>query len=483
MRFSTGNKQGGQGMLEFALILPILLLLVFGIIEMGRLLFIYVAVTTTSREAARYGSAVGPSPNGGKRYQDCEGIRDAASNVSFLAGINDNDIVVEYDTGASLVATPTPFALCPVGGAGPADLDLGDRITVRVSTIYNPIVPLVPVPPIPINSVSSRTILEAIPVGTASVLPTETLTPTPVLPQMWVQDIQIWVTQPSSNQFQANATITVNSTNGLVSNATVTGSFSGSSAGTVSSATNAFGQVTVISPKANNSWTTWTFCVQNITAPTHIYNSAQNVVTCKSVNNATPTPTNTFTPTFTFTPTNTPTETPTDTPTNTPGPSPTATETPTPSNTPTPSDTPTPSSTPTETSTPTPTPTPTPVCNYSFSSITFTGNFLFWGITNNSGQTVTIDSVTMSWVALPISQQFERLYFGGALIWSGAAAVPPFTIGSADWIPPVENRQILFGESKTLQADFRQNLQSGDYGFQVALDDGCLVQITQSIYP
>ncbi len=38
------RKFKGQGLVEFALVIPILLLLVFGIIEAGRLLFIYSAV-------------------------------------------------------------------------------------------------------------------------------------------------------------------------------------------------------------------------------------------------------------------------------------------------------------------------------------------------------------------------------------------------------------------------------------------------------
>ena len=37
----------GQAMVEFALILPLLLLLLFGIIEFGRLMLVYASVSTT----------------------------------------------------------------------------------------------------------------------------------------------------------------------------------------------------------------------------------------------------------------------------------------------------------------------------------------------------------------------------------------------------------------------------------------------------
>src|SRR6478672_3524967 len=52
MRRSTA----GQSMVEFALILPLLIAFVFGIIELGILLSVYVGMTNSAREAARAGS-------------------------------------------------------------------------------------------------------------------------------------------------------------------------------------------------------------------------------------------------------------------------------------------------------------------------------------------------------------------------------------------------------------------------------------------
>lgn len=48
----------GQAMVETALVLPIIILIVFGIIEFGRILNTYIVLTNASREGARY-SAVG----------------------------------------------------------------------------------------------------------------------------------------------------------------------------------------------------------------------------------------------------------------------------------------------------------------------------------------------------------------------------------------------------------------------------------------
>ena len=48
------RKQNGQGLTEFALTLPLLLLLLLGIIEGARIIWAYINVQSAAREAARY---------------------------------------------------------------------------------------------------------------------------------------------------------------------------------------------------------------------------------------------------------------------------------------------------------------------------------------------------------------------------------------------------------------------------------------------
>jgi Flp pilus assembly protein TadG len=166
-------------MVEFALILPLLLLLVYGVIEAGRLLFIYSAVFTSSREGARYGSASGDVGGGVPHYQDCTGIMDAVKRIATFAGVQNSDIHIQYDHGPN---TGTPFASCP----STTPLTLNDRILVYVTAYYSPIVPLVNFPPIQINSHTARTILKDVdilgtppaPYPTATSTPTKTATPT-----------------------------------------------------------------------------------------------------------------------------------------------------------------------------------------------------------------------------------------------------------------------------------------------------------------
>lgn len=51
LRKNTGNR--GQALVEFALVLPLLFLLVFGIIEFGRYLFLKNTATNGARQGAR----------------------------------------------------------------------------------------------------------------------------------------------------------------------------------------------------------------------------------------------------------------------------------------------------------------------------------------------------------------------------------------------------------------------------------------------
>ena len=192
---STGKKvqrRSGQGMVEFALAIPIVLLMVWGIIEGGRLLFTYSTVAAASREAARYGAGVGlnNAADGVVQYKDCAGIIAAAERVGVFAGVDGTfgNVAVEYDTGPGTSRTDLcdAFGQLTLGTIGyPDNLSLGNRIVVTVNVPYEPIVPLVAIPSLLIQSVNAHTILMDVSiVGTprnqvATLTPTPTNSPTP----------------------------------------------------------------------------------------------------------------------------------------------------------------------------------------------------------------------------------------------------------------------------------------------------------------
>jgi Flp pilus assembly protein TadG len=165
--FKNRKKTKGQGMVEFALVLPITLLIVFGVIEFGYLLFVYSAVNTASRDAARYGIAVGDAADGGSelRYYDCEGILNAGLNFGRYAGILDTDFTIEYDHGpSSTLFSATPFTDCPtLAGNDGEGIKFGDRIVVTVSHQYEPLITFMglDIGPFTMESVSYRTIVKS----------------------------------------------------------------------------------------------------------------------------------------------------------------------------------------------------------------------------------------------------------------------------------------------------------------------------------
>jgi Flp pilus assembly protein TadG len=85
----------GQGMVEFALAFPILLMVMIGIFESGRLLLIYTTSVSASRAAARYGTAMGDEDSG-FHYLDCDGMRARAINIGVLSGLEPADISISY---------------------------------------------------------------------------------------------------------------------------------------------------------------------------------------------------------------------------------------------------------------------------------------------------------------------------------------------------------------------------------------------------
>ncbi len=194
MKFLKLNpkKNKAQAVVEFAIALPILLLIVYGLIETGRLLFIYTSVINAGRQAARYGSTSGVGPNGVPRYQDCAGIREAAQKGDFLNAFDDNDITITYDDGTSPYTTHTTLALAILTPVLAPITE--DRVNVNITADYNALVPLVPfisrtvAGGNPIIGSSSRTLLLSISIKpletntfTSAPSPTPTLTFTPSL--------------------------------------------------------------------------------------------------------------------------------------------------------------------------------------------------------------------------------------------------------------------------------------------------------------
>ena len=157
-KLSKRWEEIGQGMVEFAIVFPLLILFLFGIFEFSRLMFAYSAAVSASREAARYGAAIFDTGGGIAQYEDCTGIRDAAKRIGQYAGINDADITIQYSNDSGIYSTQCP----PTQEVSSADI-----ISVSINTSITPVTPVGNLSAIPISSSSSRTILKSIKLGSS----------------------------------------------------------------------------------------------------------------------------------------------------------------------------------------------------------------------------------------------------------------------------------------------------------------------------
>jgi Flp pilus assembly protein TadG len=154
------RTQRAQAIVEFALVLPILMLLLVGIFEVGRMIYTYAAINNASREAARFASALGFDDAGYHKYRHCAGIQDMARRSAYFIPLT---ITISYDRGPGF----SSFAVCdaPSGEDGDFNLTTNDRVNVTVSGTYTPLVKLIPFGTRTFTSISSRTILGFVAVG------------------------------------------------------------------------------------------------------------------------------------------------------------------------------------------------------------------------------------------------------------------------------------------------------------------------------
>ena len=106
----ANRRSKAQGLIEFAFISLILFLLLFGILEMGRLMFIFSQISSAAQEGTRYGAThpleiISSAADGLNTYpaiahsdDPCNIVAQARARVVLLSP-NDVGVVVGYDTG------------------------------------------------------------------------------------------------------------------------------------------------------------------------------------------------------------------------------------------------------------------------------------------------------------------------------------------------------------------------------------------------
>jgi Flp pilus assembly protein TadG len=126
-----GRRQAGQALAEFALVAPILFILVLGVFEAGRFILHYEALNNATREGIRYAIIHGANsvaPTGPPDDPTGAAIRQAVADAAFGL-VTSGDLTI-----------PDPVYSGPNGVTNKR----GSEVTLTVSYTYDAIVPILP---------------------------------------------------------------------------------------------------------------------------------------------------------------------------------------------------------------------------------------------------------------------------------------------------------------------------------------------------
>jgi Flp pilus assembly protein TadG len=134
-RLRSKNEEGA-GLVEFAILAPLLVILLFGLLEFGLSLYAKEVLTNASREGARFGVVYcNPRKNSTEirnkvqEYLTKSGFTDTASiDVTGAGGTNGSQLTV-------MVSYPYTFEVLPGFFANFFDSTMAGSVTLRAKTV------------------------------------------------------------------------------------------------------------------------------------------------------------------------------------------------------------------------------------------------------------------------------------------------------------------------------------------------------------
>jgi Flp pilus assembly protein TadG len=110
----NGRRPHGQALVEFALVIPIFLLFIFGIIDAGRLIYTYNTVSNAARDGARV-AIVNQSSTGTDTCDTTAATAwptGCAIQSAIALGLTDANVQVDYRDPTDTSACTTPAIGC-----------------------------------------------------------------------------------------------------------------------------------------------------------------------------------------------------------------------------------------------------------------------------------------------------------------------------------------------------------------------------------
>lgn len=138
------KRKPGQGLAEFALVAPILLLLIMGIFDFGRVFFSYAMASNALRSALRNAAVYGYG-DGENNYLNCALMEETIEKTFFVGTPTIN---IRYESAVEQNADGTPVtwpcsAVDPTQGGNPDVLETGDMLKIDIANSIQLITPLI----------------------------------------------------------------------------------------------------------------------------------------------------------------------------------------------------------------------------------------------------------------------------------------------------------------------------------------------------
>jgi Flp pilus assembly protein TadG len=132
--FGGRRSETGASAVEFALVAPILIILVFGVISFGMIFGQQLALGNAAREASRFGVVEG---------RTCAQVIGAARDAANTIGMSGSNVTVTVTRGASAAAAASNN-VCTVTTANPCNSSaVGDSLFVKLEFTSKVDIPLV----------------------------------------------------------------------------------------------------------------------------------------------------------------------------------------------------------------------------------------------------------------------------------------------------------------------------------------------------
>jgi Flp pilus assembly protein TadG len=141
LKHSAGHPrkgEGGQSLVEFALVVPIFLLILFAIVDFGMAFHAWITVTDSAREGARLGSVHAAAAAIEQRVRDTSSSLDQGNltvnvtNADDQGGQSGESVVVDVDYSYSLITPLADLLSLVSGGVIPNTFDLGTVADMRL---------------------------------------------------------------------------------------------------------------------------------------------------------------------------------------------------------------------------------------------------------------------------------------------------------------------------------------------------------------